>query len=315
MKHKTIMLALVLAAPIPAMAIALPAVAQSEMSAEDKAYVAQIEKIAAEIQPQTGDIELSEAHATLHLADNYYFLGPDDARKVLVDAWGNPPSAADGVLGLVFPKGAKFYDPTVWGAVVTYEATGYVSDEDARTADYDKLLKDLQEGQEAANEERTKQGYAALHLVGWAQQPIYDAASHSVVWARNLHADGTDGNGLNYDVRMLGRSGVLSLNMLSDMTRLSGVNMAAKHLAQAASFDDGSRYQDYIPDVDKKAGYGIAGLVAAGAGVAAAKKLGFLAILLGFGKKFIVLLLAGVAALGGYVRRLLGGHAEDTDTE
>lgn len=290
------------------MASAAPA---PSITAEQQAYVAKIEQIAASQKALTGDIALTEAKATLHLGGAYYFLGPEDSRKVLVDAWGNPPSAADNVLGMVFPKGAKFYEPDVWGAVVTYEGTGYVSDDDARTADYGELMTQMQQGQEDANSSRKEQGYPALHLVGWAQQPTYDATRHSVVWAQNLRSEGATKNGLNYDVRLLGRNGVLSLNMLSSMDQLADVNAAAGNLARAASFDSGARYEDYIPDVDKKAGYGIAGLVAAGAGVAAAKKLGFLAIVLGFGKKFIVLIAIAGAAIARFAGRFFKGKSEN----
>ncbi len=286
----------------------------SQMSPEERAYVMKMEEIRTKQAPQSGDVALPQAHATLHLGENYYFLGPEDARRVLVEGWNNPPSSAEGVLGLVFPKGAIFYDPDAWGAVVTYQDSGYVSDEDARTTDYGDLLKQLQEGQEAANESRKEDGYPALHLMGWAQQPTYDARQHSVVWAQNLRSDGSSENGLNYDVRLLGRSGVLSLNMLSSMPHLASVNAAAAGLARAATFDAGSRYEEFVPDVDKKAGYGIAGLVAAGVGVAAAKKLGFLAILLGFGKKFIVLIGVAAVAVGRYVRRLFG-REEEPDQE
>jgi len=306
MRNMSRLLALALLTAAPVMMTAQPARAEQPLTAEQQAYVAKVNKIIEEIKPQTGDITIGEAKATLHLGKDYYFLGPDDARKVLVDAWKNPPSSADGVLGLVFEKGKSFTDPDAWGAVVTFENSGYVTDEDAKTADYADLLKQMQEGQESANEQRKEQGYPALHLVGWAQAPTYDPASHSVIWAQNLHGDGDTQNSLNYDVRMLGRFGVLSVNMLSTMGHLTDVQTAAAKLSQAVSFDNGARYADYVPDVDKKAGYGIAGLVAAGVGIAAAKKLGFLAIALGLGKKLFVLVALAGAAVWSRIKKLFG---------
>lgn len=313
-KMRLAALALLCAAPI--MPVATPAFAETQqLTAEQQAFITKVKAIQAGLHPRTGDVPIVEAKATLHLGDSYYFLGPDDARKILVDAWHNPPSAAEGVLGLVFEKGKDFMDPDAWSAVVTYEADGYVSDEDARTADYAALLTQLKDAQEQANTARKEQGYAALHLVGWAQQPTYDATSHSVVWAKTLHADDESGNGLNYDVRLLGRFGVLSLNMLSDMNHLDSVRAAAAGLSQAVTFDSGARYADFVPDVDKKAGYGIAGLVAAGVGVAAAKKLGFLALALGFGKKFIALILVAFAAVGRFVMGLFGKRKAEGEGE
>ncbi|MEL7200546.1 MAG: DUF2167 domain-containing protein, partial [Pseudomonadota bacterium] len=70
----------------------------------------------------------------------------------------------------------------------------------------------------------------------------------------------------------------------------------------------GSTYAEYQPGVDKKAAYGIAGLVG---GAALAKKLGLFGIILAFGKKFAVLILAGLAGLAGAVRRMIGGGNKD----
>jgi uncharacterized membrane-anchored protein len=273
-------------------------------TAEQKAREQQLTAILKSLHPVSGDVAIPQASAILHLGKDYYYLPPDEARRILVDGWGNPPSTAEGVLGIVFPAGKTFLDD-VWGAVVTYEPTGYVSDEDAAKEDYDTLLAEMKEGVEAVNEERTRQGYPAQHLVGWAQPPSYDAGSHSLVWARNVRFDGQSDNTLSYDVRLLGRNGVLSLNMITAMSKLDETRAAAAKFARSAEFQAGSRYADFRPG-DKKAEYGLAGLVAAGAGVAVAKKLGFLGLVLAFGKKFIVIIIALLAGLGAMFRKWFG---------
>ena len=254
------------------------------------------------LHKQTGDIVIPGARATLHLGDRYYFLPAAEAKDVLTKVWGNPPSSGEGVLGLVFEKGASIYDQ-VWSAVVTYEDTGYVSDKDAKTEDYDKVVESIRDSEPELNAERQKGGYPAIHLVGWAQQPSYDSASHSLIWARDVKFSDSPVDTLNYDVRLLGRKGVLSLNMISDMNHLADVRKAAADFGRAASFDTGARYADYDASVDKTAEFGLAGLVAAGAGVAVAKKLGLLAVLFGFGKW----ILAALAVAGATMRRWIAG--------
>lgn len=254
------------------------------------------------LHKQTGDVSIPAAKAVLHLGDRYYFLGPGDAVTVLTKIWGNPPDAATGVLGMVFPADATTYD-NVWGAVVTYQDSGYVPDTDAKSADYDKVLADSRAGEEADNDARKKAGYPEMHLVGWAQPPSYDPARHSLIWARDLRSSAAPVDGLNYDVRSLGRHGVLSLNMVSDMPHLAEVRDAAAAFGKAAAFERGQTYADYDKSVDKTAEYGLAGLVAAGVGVAAASKFGLFAILLALGKKLIVLVAIGIAAL----RKRIGG--------
>lgn len=257
------------------------------------------------LHKQTGDVAIPQAKATLHLGDRYYFLPADEARQVITKVWGNPPSAAEGVLGIVIEKGRTTYD-NLWGAVVTYQDSGYVTDANAKSEDYASVLDSMREGETAANEERQKGGYPTIHLVGWAQPPSYDPATHSLIWARNLQFSDSKVNTLNYDVRLLGREGVLSLNMLSDMGHLPEIRTAAADFGKAAAFDAGATYADYNSSTDKAAGYGLAGLVAAGAGIAVAKKLGFLALILAFGKKFIVLFGVALLAAGRYAARLFG---------
>jgi uncharacterized membrane-anchored protein len=284
----------------PALAAAQDAPADSP----DPQRIALLKDILASEHPQKGDVHLAAAGTTLHLGDRYYFLGPADSKRVLVEAWRNPAGSADGVLGLIFPAGATFDDS--WGAVVTYEATGHVSDKDAATADYDKLLEQSRKDEGEVNAQRQKAGFPAIHLVGWAQAPTYDAASHSEVWARDIQFTGQSVDTLNYDTRILGRAGVLSLNLVSAMDALSQTRDAANELARNVAFDPGARYEDFQKGSDKEAEYGIGGLIAAGMGVAVAQKFGLLAALLLFAKKGLVVIVAAGAWLMTRVRRMLG---------
>jgi len=279
--------------------------ASASVSPEDaaKAELAAKAKIVAGLHQRTGDITIAEADATLKLGDSYYFLDKEDTRKVLVDVWGNPPETADGILGMVVPKGKTPLDD--WGAVITYEKTDYVSDDDAATANYDSYIKQIQDGEKDLNEQRKKDGYAAMHLVGWAQPPSYDRAHHYLIWARDIQFAGESADTLNYDIRLLGRRGVLSLNMVATMPELASIRTQAQQLALAGQYNVGARYQDYQKG-DAKAAFGLAGLVAAGLGLAAAKKLGLLAIILAFGKKIIIFVLAGFAAIGRWFSSIFG---------
>lgn len=286
-----------------AIALATAAPVAAQRAQPTAAQVAEIER---GLHPRTGDVTIPQAGATLHLGKDFYYLDPAEAKRVLTEVWGNPPTAVSDVLGLVMPAGKSVTDET-WGAVVTYEDTGYVSDEDANTADYDKILTQLREGEDERNQQRRTQGYPGMHLVGWAQPPSYDRTTHAVVWARDLKIEGSAADSLNYDVRVLGRHGVLSLNMLWDMPHLTEVRQAAATFGRTVQFAGGRTYADFDEEKgDKRAGYGLAGLVAAGVGVAAAKKLGFLALALGFGKKFLVLFAVAGAAIARFAKKLFG---------
>jgi uncharacterized membrane-anchored protein len=243
------------------------------------------------------------AGVTLHLGNNYYFLPADEAKRVLIEAWRNSPESVSDTMGLVFPAGKSFTDDT-WSAVISYSNDGYVSDSDAKTADYGELISQERSDEGDINAKRKEEGLDPIHVVGWAQAPSYDPKTHTMVWARQLHIGQETDDTLNYDVRSLGRRGVLSMNMLSTMSQLPAIRTAAAQFQQVAQFDPGSRYVDYQSGSDKKAEYGLAGLVAAGIGVAVAQKLGFLGLALLFLKKAIVFVIAGATGALAWLRRL-----------
>jgi uncharacterized membrane-anchored protein len=283
--------------------------ALAEMPDDVRAKVLQFE---GSLHPQGGAIQVPGAHATLKLGDNYYFLPAADAKRVLTEAWGNPPDSVTDVLGMVFPKGRTTYDGS-WGAVISYEDTGHISDEDASEQDYDQVLADMKAGEEESNKGAREAGYAGSVTVGWAQAPTYDAASKTLIWARDIKFDGQEQNTLNYDVRTLARTGVLSINMVDSMNHLPVVKTAALDLAKTVELSPGSRYAEYNPSTDATAEYGLAGLVAAGAGVAVAKKAGLLAILLLVLKKGFVFILAGAAAGWAWFKRKVRKGEDEGD--
>ena len=217
---------------------------------------------------------------------------------MIVDAWNNPPTAAEKVLGMIMPSDKTPLDDT-WGAVITYDDDGYVSDEDAVKIDYSALLKDMQEGTAQASEERVKLGFPAIRLVGWASPPFYDRHTHKLHWAKELEFGDQAKHTLNYDVRALGRRGVLKINFVAGMEQLDEIKGVIPAVMDMPQFEAGSRYADFVPGVDKVAAYGIGGLIAG----KILSKAGILAIALVFLKKGWILV---VLALGGLWRVVAG---------
>jgi len=111
-----------------------------------------------------------------------------------------------------------------WAVVITYDEDGYVDDKGAESIDYTALLKEMKEGVAEANKEREKQGYEPVTLVGWAEPPTYNRDTHKLYWAKELQF-GNSPHTLNYDVRILGRRGVLVLNAVSGMDQLDRVKI------------------------------------------------------------------------------------------
>jgi uncharacterized membrane-anchored protein len=273
---------------------------------EEAASATSQEDFLKSLQYQSGAVSITEAKAKLNLKPGYRFLAQADARRVLEDFWGNPPD--ESVLGLIIPDSAPLSDDHSWAVVVTYSDEGYVSDEDASKTDYAELLKTMQSDTVASNEARKEQGYEPIILVGWAETPRYDAASKRLYWAKELSFGGEKTNTLNYDIRVLGRQGYLSLEAIAGMSDLKRVNDGMKEILPMAQFDAGNTYADYDSKTDKTAAYGVAALVAGGI----AAKTGLLAklgaILLA-GKKLILLLFVGIA---GFFKKLFGKKDKKT---
>ena len=247
---------------------------------------------------QQGDIALPGKIATLKLPSTFRYLAPADAERVLVDAWGNPPGHA--TLGMILPADISPLSDQGWGVIVTYEKDGHVKDDDADSIKYDELLKEMKEGTLAANAARKEQGYPGMTLIGWAEPPSYDKASHKLYWAKELRSEGASQSSLNYNIRVLGREGVLVLNAVAGMDQIAQVKAEMKHVTAFTEFTGGNRYADFDPKTDKVAEYGLAALVMGGV----AAKLGLFGKLFALLLAFKKLILVGIAAAGAGLFKL-----------
>lgn len=256
------------------------------------------------LEYKTGDIVLPNKVATLHLGDEYRYLDPANAEKVLV-AWGNPPGAE--TQGAIVPNDVDPFTQQGWAVFLTYVDDGHIDDSEAAEIDYADLLKDMQAGTEDSNAARKEAGYPEIHLVGWAEQPHYDANAKKLYWAQHLRGSGGQ-NSLNYDVRVLGREGVLSMNAVAGMDQLESVRQDMRPLIGIAEFNEGYRYAEFNPKTDRMAEYGLGALIAGGV----AAKLGLFAKLGAFLLAFKKFIFIGVIALGGLIAKLFGRKKEES---
>jgi uncharacterized membrane-anchored protein len=274
-------------------AMALPAFAEEPAPPEAAAPAGP------EFRYQTGDITLPNKVATLHLGEKYRYLDAGETNKLLM-AWGN--ESDDTTQGAIIPVNVDPMSETGWAVILTYEDDGHIDDSDAAEIDYDDMLKDMKEGTEDHNEARKEAGFQAVHLIGWAESPHYDASSKKLYWAKELDFEGSPSHTLNYDVRVLGREGVLSMLAVASMDQLPQIRAEMRPLIDVAEFNEGYRYAEFNSKTDRMAEYGLGALIAAGVGA----KLGLFAklgaLLLAFKKVIVV----AVIALGGLLAKLFG---------
>ncbi len=270
----------------------------------------QLAALAKTLQPKQGVIVLGANLATLNVPLDFGFLDPTQSATLLQRIWGNPPGEPP--LGMLVPKNFDPFSEHSWAATIRFESEGYVKDDDADKINYNDLLKQMQEGAAKASEQRVKQGYGAVALVGWATPPRYDKEAKKLFWAKELKFAGENQNTLNYNIRILGRRGYLVINAIGGMGELRMIENVTPQILSMVEFSPGNRYGDFVASTDKVATYGIAGLVAGGIAAKLGLFKGLWVLLLGAKKLLVVLVVGAVALAGKLLNRFLGVKPRDT---
>lgn len=276
-----------------AMLIALPALALAQEGQQPQI----------DWKPGPTTADLGDNLAQIEVPEGYLFADADNTRKLMA-LYGNPPS--DQEVGLITPAA----EDESWFLVFEYDDSGYVKDDEKDKIDAQAILDSIREGTEQSNEQRKEMGAGAIHVTGWFQEPRYDTKTNNLVWAIEARGDDPTHKVVNYDVRLLGRRGFISATLVTDPAALAGDLPKVNALLEGFSYKSGNRYAEFVQG-DKVAEYGLAALVAGGAG-AAALKLGLFAKLGKMLAKGWKLVVVGVAALASVLKKVLGGKKDET---
>lgn len=256
-------------------------------------------------------VTVASGLASINLPKDFLFADEKDTKN-LMKYFGNRLS--DQEIGSVFPND----ESKQWFVIFDYDPMGYVKDDEGKKIDGDKLLKQIKEATEESNKEKSKQGLGEIKIIGWQVAPHYDEKTHNLVWA--ILAESNGHKLLNYKTKVLGRYGVTSITLVSNLEELESIKPQLDKIVASYTYNKGKSYADYVPGKDKVAQIGLTALVAGGLG-AAAVKTGILAkILLSLKgmfwfaivglKKLWILIIAGIGAL---FRKLFGGKPEASE--
>ncbi|MDA7888340.1 DUF2167 domain-containing protein [Akkermansiaceae bacterium] len=232
------------------------------------------------------------SHATIKIPEGFRFLKGRETAEVM-EYFGNLPSQYDGMIGP---------DSLDWFVIFQFSDTGYVDDSEKEDLDADELFKILKEGQEEANKERKRLGIGTLTLTGWAAEPNYNESTNNLEWGLTL-VDSEGFKNVNFLTKLLGRRGVMETTLICDTEDLDAVLPVYQNLIADFEYSSGNTYAEY-EEGDKLAEYGLKGLIAGGA-IYGAAKLGFFAFL----KKGFKFIIAGVVAVGLFLKRLITGKS------
>jgi len=253
---------------------------------------------------ETGAVELKDGIATIQVPQGFKYLNGEQTKVVLENLWGNPPSE-EAPLGMLFPLDKQPTDEDCWGIEITFEQMGYIKDDDAKDLDYDELLSSMQADEAEINEARKEMGFEPVYIIGWASPPFYDQESKKLHWAKELKFGEDEIHTLNYNIRILGRKGMLVLNAIGTMEQLEEIKTHTPTILANVNFSPGNQYADFDPSIDEVAAIGIGGLIA---GKVLAKA-GFFALL----AKFWKLIVAGVIGVFAFARRILFGQKDESN--
>lgn len=236
--------------------------------------------------------------ATIDIPSGFRFLASKETDK-LMQAFGNLPGEYEGMIAV----------PDVsWFVIFQFEETGYVKDDEKDDLNPDKLLKDIQEGDEYSNEYRRENGLEALHTIGWAIPPNYNEETNNLEWGLLLRGDSGAEN-VNYNTKLLGRNGIMNVTLVCDPEELESILDTYQGLLLGHNYNPGKSYAEF-QEGDKIAEYGLTALIAGGALYGAAK-LGILANLVLFFKKGFKLIIVGIIAIGAAIKKFFVGESMD----
>lgn len=289
------------------------ALAQSPAPAPpaDAATVAKEAKAREELLKQLGaqhsGVGQIGSRAEIEVPAGYTFFPPRGTQQLL-KMWGNLVGGDE--------EGLLMHEGKGWSVVFEFDDVGYVKDDEKSELNADKMLKQMQDAEPELNKARKEAGLPPQHTVGFAMPPTYNERTHNLEWAIRFTVDGEQGEFLNYHTKLLGRNGVMTATLMVEPSELQAVLPDYQKALAAYKFKGGETYAEYRKG-DKVATYGLIGLVAGGAALAAGKAGIFskLGVIIAKGGKVLILgVVAFFAAIAKFFSRL-SGRREDTMRE
>ncbi|HMG16566.1 MAG TPA: DUF2167 domain-containing protein [Saprospiraceae bacterium] len=206
-----------------------------------------------------GAFVLDSGNVVLTVPPSFKFLNKTQSIFVLTKIFGNPIDSS--LLGMLVPKDKGILDKDGWVFTISYESLGYVNDKDADNINFDELLLKLKNEVKETNNQRKSDGFNSIELIGWASKPYYDKNKKVLHWAKELKFGRDKLNTLNYNLRILGRNGVLVLNAVANINKLNEVESLLDEVITSFQFLKANKYSDFNQATDKIAKYNILGLV------------------------------------------------------
>lgn len=195
------------------------------------------------------------AIAQLPLPSGFKFTGAEGAKAFLASI-GSPPTP--NTVGLLVPLGLT---PS-WAVAFTFEEVGRVRTDDKEMIDADRLLANIKAGLGRLNAARRSAKAPEIADLEWIEKPKYDEARRSLTWAIRGVVPADKGTA-NYDVRFLGRHGVMKATVMTSDDKYDALVSQVRPILEGFEFTPENRYSDW-KDGEKIATSGLTDLVGGG---------------------------------------------------
>lgn len=190
--------------------------------------------------------------AVLSVPDGYRFLNAVQGRTLVERLWGNPQNP--GFLGLLLPKPGSRTANDLFGIEISMDESGYLSQSEARQLNYNVLMQKMQQRLAQDNNWRSRRGLNAVTDMHWALPPVYHESDNTLQLARILQL-GKNTAVLNYELRILTRTGALCLTAVAPIGQLEQLQALMPEMGARVHLPVGQRYLDFNPHTDRLAAW------------------------------------------------------------
>jgi len=199
------------------------------------------------------DVKITD-QAIVHLPAGMVFVPKAEAIRLLALTGRGPTRET---VGMIFPAG----EWKSWHLVAQYFPAGYVKDDDADWS-ADEILEGFKTVEVQVNRQKRQIGETQTQIVGWIEPPVYDRASHWLLWAIAFRSKSPAAHPeMTYKVYFLGREGYVDMRLVADAGALETPKRAVRKLLGAFEFVPGKRYSDFTSSTDRVAPHGLRELI------------------------------------------------------
>lgn len=220
----------------------------------------QLDSLESKIKYHTGNIKLAGGKFNLRVPEEFFFIDAVQSRYILEELWGNLPDPE--VAGMIVRKG---FQPSKlindYSFVIGYSDIGHISAQKDAELNHDELLASLKDNMTRSNESRLDMGLNTMTVNGWVMVPNFDDYKKALYWATRISANGSDEEILNYNLRLLGKTGVIKINAVATLDQLSDIKRTLPLIIAQTKFAAEERFEAYREGSDRESNQNLTSLI------------------------------------------------------